>query len=830
MGNPAGILMMASVHSHNGFMKPGKNPISILQEYSQRRRITNPDYTDLTESEGTPGYKFVYQVRVKAVLVDYSHKVRVVNRHTSVGDIKEYTCKGSGSSKRIAKTRAATALLSLLHGNGNSIHNTGQDEKEEEVTQDKNPISKLQEFAQKHHIPAPVYNEVYVPASNSYHQMSFCVNVSISPDHFAQGHGHTKKMAKTAAATALLAQLDLITTDWSKLVITSNGKEGEDKEGAADNSGWKSPISLIQEYCQKKGLGAPEYVEQLCNIPAIGTPSRLKHFRYTVTMPGTTQTATGVGSNKKLAKIDAALALMKIVDITKVTPRVKQKSAKKTKKSRNNLESIDPNTSMNPLQLVNQLFMKDATFTVETVEDSPDHIKKFTAVLTVHGKEYTSVANSIKRAKTEAAVLCLQDKTGTKGYDSVLQLPWKADQFKEGELKFANKVTTLINTKLDQLTQNTAEHEQRRKVVAGVVIRSTTKADEIKSGVLEFSESDDLQVISITTGTKCLEGDALSAEGLVVNDSHAEVLARRCVKRFLLEQVKRFHKKQPCILEKGEDNPAKCQIRKGVTFHLFINTSPCGDARIFSPKDEPVTGYSPFPDVDRPDSHPNRRVRGLLRTKVECGEGTIPNMDPVTQTWDGVMAGERLRTMSCSDKLAMWNVVGIQGAMLTHFMDPVYFESIIVGGMFNLSHISRALFWRLQKGEGEDIPLPHCYQLKEPVILPVSKQESRSTCKSSGYSLNWTHGDREVEVTKTGTGKCIDSSASRLCKNSMFRAFNEACEAVSGDQPYSNKLYIDIKKDAQRYQVAKGAVVKQFYQGKCGAWVTKPIEQDMFGV
>ena len=56
----------------------------------------------------------------------------------------------------------------------------------------------------------------------------------------------------------------------------------------------------------------------------------------------------------------------------------------------------------------------------------------------------------------------------------------------------------------------------------------------LQSGVLEFSESDDLQVISITTGTKCLEGDGLSAEGLVVNDSHAEVLARRCVKRYVI--------------------------------------------------------------------------------------------------------------------------------------------------------------------------------------------------------------------------------------------------------------------------------------------------------
>lgn len=50
-------------------------------------------------------------------------------------------------------------------------------------------------------------------------------------------------------------------------------------------------------------------------------------------------------------------------------------------------------------------------------------------------------------------------------------------------------------------------------------------------------------------------------------------------------------------------------------FHLYINTAPCGDARIFAPHEE---------EADRTDRHPNRQSRGLLRTKIESGEGTIP--------------------------------------------------------------------------------------------------------------------------------------------------------------------------------------------------------------
>lgn len=70
------------------------------------------------------------------------------------------------------------------------------------------------------------------------------------------------------------------------------------------------------------------------------------------------------------------------------------------------------------------------------------------------------------------------------------------------------------------------------------------------------------------------------------------------------------------------------KIKAGIRFHLYINTAPCGDARIFSPHEDDM-------GVDK---HPNRKARGQLRTKIESGEGTIPvkSSDGI-QTWDGVM-------------------------------------------------------------------------------------------------------------------------------------------------------------------------------------------------
>jgi double stranded RNA-specific editase B len=193
----------------------------------------------------------------------------------------------------------------------------------------------------------------------------------------------------------------------------------------------------------------------------------------------------------------------------------------------------------------------------------------------------------------------------------------KVNQNVELPQTFADVIGRLVSTKYEELMVGN-EVYARRKVLAGIVL---TVGSDIKTA----------KVIAVTTGTKCISGEYISEHGLAVNDSHAEIVARRCFINFIYEQLE-LHVKPETAKESVFIKPtANCplyRLKDNIQFHLYINTAPCGDARVFSPHE----------NDQALDKHPNRKARGQLRTKVESGEGTIPvkNCDGI-QTWDGVL-------------------------------------------------------------------------------------------------------------------------------------------------------------------------------------------------
>ncbi|XP_075911150.1 double-stranded RNA-specific editase 1 isoform X2 [Petromyzon marinus] len=462
----------------------------------------------------------------------------------------------------------------------------------------------------------------------------------------------------------------------------------------------------------------------------------------------------------------------------------------------------------NPLMILNE--MRPGLRFDFVAEIGESHARNFVMAVTVDGQTFQGFGRNKKLAKARAAQAVLQgifnlQLDATPGRQPI---PSEGLQLHLPQV-LADTVASLVQQKFSDLTEGFTSPHARRKVLAGIVM---TAGLDVK----------DAQVISVATGTKCINGEYMSDRGLALNDCHAEIVARRALLRYLYTQLElhfsKEEEKQTSIFVALEQGGFK--LKEDIQFHLYISTSPCGDARIFSPHEASMDG----------DKHPNRKARGQLRTKIESGEGTIPvRASGAVQTWDGVLQGERLLTMSCSDKIARWNVLGIQGSLLSHLMKPIYLNSVILGSLYHGEHLSRAAYQRIS--DIWDLPSP--YKLNRPMLSGISNAESRQAGKAPSFSANWSYGDGSLEVINATTGKNDLGRASRLSKHALFSRWLRVNRKLNTRIDLKGKrmnVYCEAKLAAEDYQGAKRQLNRAFHKASLGAWMKKPIEQDQFSL
>ncbi|XP_061082908.1 double-stranded RNA-specific editase 1 isoform X2 [Conger conger] len=473
--------------------------------------------------------------------------------------------------------------------------------------------------------------------------------------------------------------------------------------------------------------------------------------------------------------------------------------------------SPPPSGGKNPVMILNEL--RPGLKYDFVSESGESHAKNFVMSVTVDAQSFEGSGRNKKLAKARAAQAALSalfnmqlDQTPSRQ-----PIPREGLQLHLPQV-LADAVSRLVVDKFSELTDNFTSPHARRKVLAGVVMTTGTDVKEA-------------QVICVSTGTKCINGEYMSDRGLALNDCHAEIIARRSLIRYLYTQLEHFlsnskEEQQKSIFIRCEKHGYR--LKDNVQFHLYISTSPCGDARIFSPHEAGVE--------DQGDRHPNRKARGQLRTKIESGEGTIPVRSSNTiQTWDGVLQGERLLTMSCSDKIARWNVVGIQGSLMSYFTEPIYFSSIILGSLYHADHLSRAMYQRI--ADIQD--LPQQFTLNRPLLSGISNAEARQPGKAPSFSVNWAIGDQALEVINATTGKDDMGRPSRLCKQALYsRWVRLHCKLsptlrINVSKP---STYHEAKQAALEYHSAKQTLIKAFHAAGLGAWVKKPTEQDQFSL
>eukprot|EP00057_Strongylocentrotus_purpuratus_P013251 XP_011667725.1 PREDICTED: tRNA-specific adenosine deaminase 1-like isoform X1 [Strongylocentrotus purpuratus] len=211
--------------------------------------------------------------------------------------------------------------------------------------------------------------------------------------------------------------------------------------------------------------------------------------------------------------------------------------------------------------------------------------------------------------------------------------------------------------------------------------------------------------------------------------------------------------------------------------------------------------------------------------------------------------GDRTLSMSCSDKMAKWNVVGLQGALLSHLIsEPVYLSSVTIGQCpFNSQAMHRAIIGRVQPVSN----LPPGYHVNSPVVMQSniifkdSKKEverrrdpSKGKMTPAGAAIIWSYvPDQPVDVTANGkrqgaTAKRWNDpqSRSKNCRCHLFHLFKKLLAGVDRDklpqtlQSHDDlKTYHDYKMAASHYQKAWTQLLKVF-----SSWARKPVEFSQF--
>lgn len=300
----------------------------------------------------------------------------------------------------------------------------------------------------------------------------------------------------------------------------------------------------------------------------------------------------------------------------------------------------------------------------------------------------------------------------------------------------AEEVATLCFERFNQLPKTGKPNNTEWTILAGVVLHN--------------KQSGKSQVVSLGSGTKCIGKSKLCRQGLILNDSHAETMARRGLLRYFYNELNKAltdingcHK--DCIF-KWIPEKQKFHFKGELTLHFLSTQTPCGDACI---KDL---------DDDNFINEPENKRQKLDQVKVQSVDDIVGSVvdsvytgakligshhtDAMAQVVGAVRTkpgkGERTLSMSCSDKLAKWQVMGVQGALLDNFLlEPIYFHTLNFWRNNNTKQLERAIWKRFKDNSYVNAK----YKLCQPAIRLCDKPDFSyahvSTKQPSPNSLVW---------------------------------------------------------------------------------------------
>ncbi|XP_075972007.1 adenosine deaminase, tRNA-specific 1 [Anticarsia gemmatalis] len=341
----------------------------------------------------------------------------------------------------------------------------------------------------------------------------------------------------------------------------------------------------------------------------------------------------------------------------------------------------------------------------------------------------------------------------------------------------------------------------------------------VLSCFIKYDRSDgSIEVVSLGTGSKCIGATKMSPKGDVLNDSHAEVFARRGLLIYLYENIAKTFQGESTIFVRENEN---LKLKDGIEFIFYSSQLPCGDASI-NPKcgEEELYGDILKPqkrplEAEEEEMNPKKQKleADIHRTGAKClphceqdPKETGMNYHLLGQVRTKPGRGDRTLSVSCSDKMAKWIHLGVQGSLLNLICNPIYIKYFIFGAgvPYSEESLQRALLNRNSDCEIKLEIMPEFYQTS----LVFSNVRNEDKVRPAAGSIVWMKSDTHtsevaVQGKKLGvTKKKIHLPSSSLCI-SKYNIYRKFLNIVNSNVELKQKLCEEHDIESVPYNVMK---------------------------